>query len=253
MPEPLTIKSHFATLRISQELRLSSEGFEAQEGTRTLGELSAVLRRKPKPELPKETVLYRMYRSFARPAEAKLFRSRSLRHDITVMASLNLGSEPNKTLGHYHPMASGGLSYPEIYHILNGSATYLLQKEEKGEVVDFVKVEAKKGDALIIPPNFGHVTVNTGKEPLVMANLVSDRFSSLYEGYEKMGGAAYYLLGDGSLVANPSYGKLPKPRAARPNFMVSKDLYDDFLSCPRCFVFLNLPGRLGSLGRLEGK
>jgi glucose-6-phosphate isomerase len=250
MTAPFIVKSHFATLSIGPELQLYSEGFTAEEGIRTLGDLSSVLRRRPKPRMPGETVLYRMYRSFSRPADAKLFKSRNLRHDITVMAPIDLGSEPNKTLGHYHPFASDGLSYPEIYHVLNGSATYLLQKEVKDMVTDFVKVDAKQGDAIIIPPNYGHVTVNTGKGPLVMANLVSDMFSSAYQGYEKKGGAAYYLLTDGKLAVNPRYGALPKPRTARPNFCVSKDLYDDFLSCPSCFAYLNDPSRLGGLGKL---
>jgi glucose-6-phosphate isomerase len=250
MAEPFSVKSHFATLSIGTDLRLSSEGFTAEEGTRTLGDLTAVLRDKPGPKLPNDTVLYRMYRSFMRPSDAKLFKARHLRHDITIMAPLDLGSEPNKTLGHFHPVASGELTYPEIYHVLNGSAVYLLQKEENGEVADFVKVDARQGDAIIIPPNYGHVTVNIGNEPLVMANLVSDKFSSIYEGYEKMGGAAYYLLRDGRLVANPRYNKLRKPRTSRPNFMVSKDLYDDFLSCPSCFAYLNQPIKLGGLGKL---
>jgi glucose-6-phosphate isomerase len=250
MTKPFTIKSQFATLSIDPDLHLSSEGFSAEEGARMLGDLTSVLRGQPKPRLPGDTVLYRMYRSFIRPSDAKLFKARNLRHDITVMAPLDLGSEPNKTLGHYHPVASGGLSYPEIYHVLSGTAAYLLQKEVTGKIADFVRVDAKQGDAIIIPPNFGHVTVNAGDEPLVMANLVSDKFSSIYEGYEKMGGAAYYLLNDGRLVANPHYGKLPKPRTARPNFMVSKDLYTDFLSCPSCFAYLNQPLRLGGLGKL---
>jgi glucose-6-phosphate isomerase len=246
----LSIKSPFACLSIDHDLRLSAEGFTADEGARTLGDLLMVLRGRLKPKLPDGTILYRMYRSFMRPSDEKVFKARNLRHDITIMASLVIGSEPNKTLGHYHPVASGGLTYPEVYHILHGRATYLLQKEEAGKVTEFVSVEAKQGDALIIPPNYGHVTVNTGDEPLVMANLVSDRFTSVYGEYVKMGGAAYYLLKDGRLVANSHYSKLPKPRMAPPNFRVSKDLYDDFLSYPSCFAYLNQPLRLGSLGRL---
>ena len=65
-----------------------------------------------------------------------------------------------------------------------------------------------------------------------------------------MGGAAYYLLKDGELVANGRYGTVPKPRHALPNFKVSKDLYSDFLSCPGCFAYLNHPLRLGGLGKL---
>jgi glucose-6-phosphate isomerase len=250
MVHPFSIKSAFASLAISPDLRLSAEGFASDEGTRTLGDILAVLRERKKPRLPDGTILYRMYRTFMRPTDAKAFKARNIRHDITIMASFDIGSEPNKTLGHYHPEASGGLTYPEVYHVLSGRATYLLQREEAGVITDFVRVEAKRGEALIIPPNYGHVTVNTGGEPLVMANLVSDRFTSVYERYISMGGAAYYLLTDGSLVANSAYGKLPRPRMAQPNFKVSKDLYDDFLSCPSCFAYLNQPLKLGSLGKL---
>lgn len=250
MTAPFSVKSPFACLSIDHDLHLSAEGFTAGEGIRTLGDLSMVFKGHLKPKLPKETIIYRMYRSFMRPSDAKVFKARNIRHDITIMASLDIGSEQNKTLGHYHPVASGGLTYPEVYHVLNGRATYLLQKEEAGGITDFVAVDAKQGDALIIPPNYGHVTVNTGDEPLVMANLVSDRFVSVYEGYVNMGGAAYYLLKDGRLVANSHYGNLLKPRTAPPNFRVSKDLYDDFLSCPSCFAYLNHPLRLGGLGRL---
>lgn len=250
MAGALSVKSPFACLSINRDLHLSADGFTADEGTRTVGDLVIVLKGHTKPKLPEGTVLYRMYRSFMRPSDAKVFKTRNIRHDITIMASLDIGPEPNKTLGHYHPVASGGLTYPEIYHVLKGRATYLLQKEGAGGITDFVSVVAKQGEALIIPPNYGHVTVNTGKEPLVMANLVSDRFASVYGGYMEMGGAAYYLLTDGRLVANGNYGKLPEPRTAPPNFRVSKDLYDDFLSCPGCFAYLNQPLRLGDLGRL---
>lgn len=250
MAGSFSVSSHFARLSIDGDLRISADGFRAEEGARTLGDLSGVLRGRPKPRLPKATVLYRMYRSFMRPSDARVFRARNLRHDITIMAPIDLGSEHNKTLGHYHPGASSGLTYPEIYHILSGQGTYLLQSEEGDRVGDFVAVEARQGDALLIPPNYGHVTVNTGGEPLVMANLVSDRFNSVYGGYVKMGGSAYYLLTDGRLVANPRYGSLPKPRKAEPNFRVSEDLYDDFLSCPACFEYLNAPSKLGGLGRL---
>ncbi len=249
MGNNLSIKAPFALLSVSSDLHISAEGFEAEEGARTLGEIAPVLRG-PMPDLPKTTILYRMYRSFVRPVDAALFKAKKIRHDLTILASLNLGREPNKTLGHYHPPANKDLTYPEIYHVLYGEATYLLQREEGGSITDFVSVNAKQGDALIIPPNYGHVTVNTGGGLLVMANLVSDSFSSLYKPYMGKGGAAYYLLRDGALEPNPHYSKLPSPRSTRPNFMVSKDLYSDFLSCPGCFAYLNQPQRLGGLGRL---
>jgi glucose-6-phosphate isomerase len=157
------------------------------------------------------------------------------------MSNITIGREWNKTLGHYHPIAENNLSYPELYQVLYGKATFLLQKKVNDEIIDFVIAEVKEGEAFLIPPNYGHVTINSGNKILVMANLVSSNFQSLYEEYIRHKGAAYYLLVDGSLIPNPNYKKIVRPRFSNKRFPISKDIYSDFLSCPSCFNFLNKP------------
>jgi glucose-6-phosphate isomerase len=209
---------------------------------RTIGDLYPVAYDLPGiAKIPRDTVSYRMYRNVLADGGGSYFRDAALRFDLSAMADISLGKEPNKTLGHYHPPAVRGLSYPEIYHVVHGEAVYLLQKKEEGMVTDFVVVRAKAGEALFIPPNYGHVTVNIGPGPLLMANLVSDRFTSIYSEYIAMGGAAYFFLKDGLLVRNVKYGELPEPRYAHPNFTIVKDLYTDFISSPASFAFLNHP------------
>ncbi len=118
-----------------------------------------------------------------------------LRYDITILNGKLLGKEYNKTLGHYHPKG-----YPEIYEVLRGKAIYLLQKPVRiisKKILDVVAIYAKKGDQVIIPPGYGHITINPTRNKLMMANIVCSCFHSIYEPIKKYRGGAYYYTIDG--------------------------------------------------------
>ncbi len=139
-------------------------------------------------------VLYEMRR------EVKKFGN--IRYDITKLYGKMLGKEFNKTLGHYHPD-----NFPEIYEVLRGRAIYLLQKPVRlnsRKIVHALAIYAKKGEQVIIPPGYGHVTINPSSKMLVMANLVSNRFSSIYEPYKKFNGACFFYTKRG-WVKNENY------------------------------------------------
>ncbi|OIO22099.1 hypothetical protein AUJ17_00060 [Candidatus Micrarchaeota archaeon CG1_02_47_40] len=170
---------------------------------RTLGEMRDVLADKcfaKKAEMKRN--MYYMYRGVAQEG--------SLRYDITAIPPGKLGYEFAKTSGHYHPVAKGDLSFCEVYGVLSGNAHYLLQKKEKGEIKEVALVKAKAGEVVIVPPNFGHVTINPCGKLLVMANIVEKNFESDYSEYKKMKGAAYFEKTDGKLVENEKYVKVPK-------------------------------------------
>jgi glucose-6-phosphate isomerase, archaeal len=93
-----------------------------------------------------------------------------------------------KTKGHYHPENAAGIGYPELYEVIEGVAHFLLQKKTLDHIA---LVKAVKGDIVIIPPGYGHVTINPSRdETLMMANLVSTAFVSEYAFYETRHGAA---------------------------------------------------------------
>lgn len=242
-----TIRYPFGTLNLDDELGLSLNGEQLRADARLLGDLAPVLRNRGfVTESNSRTVVYKMYRGvIAERQHAEAFRIHSVRFDLTVMASCLLDREPNKTLGHVHPEAKPGLSYPELYQVLYGKAAYLLQKFRGREVAEFRVIYAEAGDAVLIPPNYGHVTVNVGSTPLVMANLVSTRFSSDYSIYKEKAGAAYYLLDDGTLEPNRNYAAPPPPITSKETYPVSKDIYTDFMCCPRGYSFLNDPENIG--------
>lgn len=195
--------------------------------------------------------LYYMYRDlYGSKSELEKIKENNLRYDITVIPPRMLGREYIKTAGHYHPFVPGTeLSYAEVYQVLEGKATYLLQKQEDGMITDVMVYNANKGDCVVIPPGYGHITINATGETLKMANWVARDFSSVYEPIKEMSGAAYYLLIDG-FITNPDYAEVPPIRSREtrdyPEFGLStgKDMYElvndidklEFLTRPQDYM-----------------
>lgn len=196
--------------------------------------------------------VYFMYRSlFLSERDGELLKERGLRYDITLIPPGTLGREFVKTLGHYHPPVPGSdLTYPELYEVLEGEAHYLLQKAgPNGKIEDAVRVRAQAGAKVLIPPGYGHVTVNPSRKVLRMANLVADGFQSIYEPYRRAGGAAYLETTDGKLAPNPKYGPLPPLREAKPAREVARgdEIYGWFRKDPDGLAFLTKPQEFGDL------
>ncbi|MEM2097566.1 MAG: glucose-6-phosphate isomerase family protein [Methanothrix sp.] len=147
--------------------------------------------------------LYYMYRDlYLSRADRSRLIEHDLRYDITIIPPRMLGREYVKTAGHYHPKVPGtDVTYPEVYEVLEGEALYLLQNEDASSVVC---IAASEGDKVIIPPGYGHVTVNRSNKRLKMANFVCRSFSSIYGPYRDLRGGAYYCTRDG-FVKNPRY------------------------------------------------
>lgn len=182
--------------------------------------------------------LYFMFRSVA--------GKEGLRYDITVIPPKKIGEEYVKTYGHYHPKIESNLSYPEIYQILDGRALFVLQKKRPDNSVDALITYGEKGQVLLIPPNWGHATVNaTQDDILVLANLIANGFESEYSEYKENRGAAYYVTEFG-IEQNPHYvirnteKKKPDEINAKYGFGCT-DLLKEFWENPEKFEFLKRP------------
>ncbi|MDD1762528.1 MAG: glucose-6-phosphate isomerase [Methanothrix sp.] len=140
--------------------------------------------------------LYYMYRDlYLSRADKDKLLMQGLRYDITIIPPGMLGCEYIKTAGHYHPIVpEGSVTYPELYEVLEGEALYLLQNLDQSDVV---VVYAMAGDKVLVPPGYGHVTINRSNKTLKMSNFVCRDFSSLYEPYRDRAGAAYFFTNDG--------------------------------------------------------
>ncbi|MEM4347975.1 MAG: glucose-6-phosphate isomerase family protein [Candidatus Anstonellaceae archaeon] len=179
------------------ELIYEGERFSAS--VRTFAQMLPVLANPERVSMEPDSPLYFMYRAVRKFGH--------LRYDITRILPCDLGGEYNKTFGHTHPKSPSGTPWSEAYEVLDGKAHFLLQKVSGLGVQDAVLVSAKKGEKILIPPGYGHVTINPGSEPLVLANLVSDQFEADYSIFAQMRGACFYELRGGKLLRNRNYGE----------------------------------------------
>jgi len=164
--------------------------------------------------------IYYMFRGLTEnDNDFEVIKSHHLRYDITVIPPGMLGLEYTKTVGHYHPKVPGtDISYPAIYQVLEGYATYLLQKvehENEDAFLDVVVITAEKGDLVLVPPEYGHVTINASENTLKMANWVCSDFFSIYEPIKRLSGASYFLLKDG-FAKNSLYRNILPIRYLKP-------------------------------------
>jgi glucose-6-phosphate isomerase len=178
---------------------------------RHLDELRGLLYDKEWEKLSPNLELYYMYRM--------LKEDNGLRYDITIIPPKMLGSEFVKTKGHNH----AGF-YGEVYMVLEGEGFYLFQKGDENEIEDVCVTKAKKGDVIIIPAGYGHVTINpSDTEELKMANWVKKEDKGNFSLFEKMQGACYYYTKQG-WIKNENYKSVPELRFEEPSKSVPENL-----------------------------
>ena len=218
------------------------EGELPVPSVRTIGEMRPVL---ADPACTSGDPLYFMYRDLAKSdTDWRWLRNHRLRYDITVIPPRDLCGEYVKTKGHYHPKNPAGVEYPELYEVLGGSAQYLIQSRQRDHVV---LVSAGTGDIVIIPPGYGHISINPSPDAtLVMANIVSTEFKSEYAGYETRHGAAYYVMSDGRVIKNPHYPAVPPLRRTGATCRVGTQRFChgpiyDLIGNEEALAFLNRP------------
>ena len=184
---------------------------------RKLDEIRMVLADQEFAKTAKNTDLYFMYR--------KIKVENGLRYDITVIPPKMFGQEFVKTKGHVH----AGF-YGEVYMVLEGEGIYFAQKwsddlpaQAGNNIEDVFAVHAKKGDVIIIPAGYGHVTINPSQETLKTANWIAEHDKGNFSMFEKNQGGCYYYTTEG-WIKNPKYKNVPELRFEEPLKEVPTDL-----------------------------
>jgi len=180
---------------------------------RKLNEIKKVLYDKDWAKTAPDLKLYYMYRGVK--------EKNNLRYDITVIPARMLGKEFVKTKGHSHEK-----NYGEIYTVLKGKALYLLQKSKKNKILDVYAIKAKKGESIVVPSGYSHVTINPTIQELKEANWVAKKCKNVYGPFEKMQGACYYYTKSG-WTKNKNYATVPVLRYKKPLKKLPENL--DFL------------------------
>ncbi len=182
------------------------EGRKMQPTVRRLKDMADVIfDRKWLGKADTEQKLYYMFRDVSREEDAHEIEKSNLRYDITVIPAGALGHEFVKTAGHSHPIVPNtNVTYTELYEVVKGEGLYLLQKTDGKKVRDVYFIKAKKGDKIIIPPGYAHITINTQDDILVMSNWVARDFKSVYGGIKELKGGVYFVTAEKTLK-NPVY------------------------------------------------
>lgn len=201
---------------------------------------------------PEREEIYFMYRDVHKTIDEETIREHKVRYDITVLPPSLLGQEFVKTAGHYHSRVPGeDYEYPELYEVLYGNATFMIQKiDENGKVITVMVIHAGPGNKVIYPPNYGHIIINIGSTPLVTANWVSSEYTADYQSIASKHGMAYYIVKKGDsheFVPNKNYGELPPIRQtsghtkASFGFSMLHPMYETGVKHPDRLDFLNKP------------
>ncbi len=196
-----------------------------------------------------EQELYYMYRYFEKNSDAEIFKKNNLEYDITVIKNGFVGDEFIKTIGHYHGLVPGqDITYPEIYEVIEGNIDYILQTQpDENNEVDVIIVKAEAGDKIIIPPNYGHISINPGSTTAVSSNInLRDLPATAnYNAYSDYNGGAVFETKEG-FIDNPRYvirsKKIVKPNES-PEFGLfkNKSLYNSVIEYPEKFDFMVNP------------
>jgi glucose-6-phosphate isomerase len=182
----------------------------ARLSVRRAADLAAVWR--DAPASPQNPELYAAYWGSLRAADEPAFRQHRLDHVYVLIHPGVYGGEYFKTQGHYHPpLDAASPGHPELYHVLAGRGLFLLQRAvpPHWQVQEAIVIDVTPDDVIVVPPNYGHLTVNYGEKPLVFEAFLADNLSPVTTPYrERRGGACYCLAtADGpQVIANPLYG-----------------------------------------------
>lgn len=201
-------------------------------------------------KIDKNKKLYYIYRNSSPSNFSKLFKEANLRFDLTLILQGRVGKEPIRTIGHFHKKDKKTGKIPsEIYQVISGKAIFFLQSKNGSK--NFA-VSRSKGEKIIIPPEFGHITINQSRKfPLLIANIFIDsKKDSDYSKFEKFSGPEFYPAFKGEKIVfqkdkdykhKSTIKKIVRYKKLPFGISLKKSLLEDFIKNPEKFDFIKNP------------
>ena len=202
--------------------------------------------------------VYDVYRGIRYPEDKVYLDKNDFRYDITVVMDGLVNGECKKTSGHFHgfnPQRTN--TYPEVYEVIHGRALYVLQKAEHFEhdfdniiLNDVILAVVEAGQSIIIPPNYGHCSINIGQGPMVFSNLAYIPCPVHYDAVQYFHGMSYYVSkkdGKVEIKLNEGYPHVPEAKFARVKenerlgIKFGLPVYKSYKQNPDAFDFLGNP------------
>lgn len=153
-------------------------------------------------EAQRDEPAYDVYRGLSFAEDQERLAADQYQYDITIIMSGTIGRERKKTSGHYHGYNDTRRNtHPELYEVIKGTAAYILQKSPDFAVApkdllvdDLIVAVVKEGESIIVPPNYGHCSINIGDGPLVFSNLAYKPCAVHYDTVQFYHGMACYIV-----------------------------------------------------------
>lgn len=201
---------------------------------------------------------YDVYRGIRFPEDTEALADNEYRYDITIIMDGLVNGECKKTSGHYHGYNQKRTNtYGEVYEVIKGTALYVLQKADNFDtnpdgvlIKDLIFATVKEGQTIIIPPNYGHCSINIGEGPLVFSNLAYVPCPVKYDSVKYYHGMSFYVMKDAGkiyLKTNERYKNVPAPKYAtvieNPAFGIKfgRPVYQSYFDNPNAFDYLKNP------------
>lgn len=191
-------------------------------GRKSAGQMAVVL---PEfTEAQRDEPAYDVYRGLSFAEDQERLAADQYQYDITIIMSGTIGRERKKTSGHYHGYNDTRRNtHPELYEVIKGTAAYILQKSPdfavapKDLLVDDLIVAVVKEESIIVPPNYGHCSINIGDGPLVFSNLAYKPCAVHYDTVQFYHGMACYIVEENGQLCvrkNHYYPHIPRIKFA---------------------------------------
>lgn len=123
---------------------------------------------------------------------------RNLLYGAVVYSKGKIGDEPVRSQGHIHAISSScQSSTPEVYEIWQGEAIVYMQEHVTDSPGKCYAVRASQGEVVIVPPGWGHYTINANpKENMVFGAWCVRDYGFDYDEIRKRGGLAFFPVLD---------------------------------------------------------
>lgn len=168
-------------------------------------------------EAQRDEPAYDVYRGLSFAEDQERLAADQYQYDITIIMSGTIGRERKKTSGHYHGYNDTRRNtHPELYEVIKGTAAYILQKSPDFAVApkdllvdDLIVAVVKEGESIIVPPNYGHCSINIGDGPLVFSNLAYKPCAVHYDTVQFYHGMARYIVEENGQLLRAQESLLP--------------------------------------------
>lgn len=197
-----------------------------------------------------EFPLYYMYNGIYRKMHEKFFREGNVKYEYTILPSLTFNDEFLKAHGHIHTIRPvKNTRHVEVYEILHGEGYFQMFKEVDG-ILQVILMKVKTGDRFLIPGDYFHLSINTGKTPLIFGDLITNEASNDYGPLKVKKGAPFFAMKRENervgFLFNSNYASgrvevsyVDINTLPWENPVANLPLYAHFISHPEAFAYLN--------------